>query len=427
MRAIPFTSRLRGWLLAASFLAAAPALAQPLPTARPEELGFSSERLARIGQWVEGEIAAKRIPGAVVMVARNGRVAYHQAFGQQDPAGPRPMGRDSIFRIYSMTKPIVSVAALMMVEEGRLLLEAPVSRYIPSYANLKVGVERTDAAGNKTLELVPMRRQITVQDLLRHTSGLTYGFFGDSLVKKAYLEAGVGAGDFNSAEFVEKLATLPLHYQPGSTWDYSYSTDVLGRVLEVASGQSLGSLLRSRLFDPLGMKDTSFYVPEPARQARIAEPFPEDRTIGAGAVMGNPRVVHRFESGGGGLVSTADDYARFLQMLAGGGTLDGRRYLGPKTVEYMTSDHLGTAIATTPLYLPGTGYGFGLGFAVRKTTGEAPYMASAGEYNWGGAGGTYMWVDPRNNMFVLFMMQSPKQRVPYRSILRNMVYASMER
>jgi CubicO group peptidase (beta-lactamase class C family) len=337
------------------------------------------------------------------------------------------MGRDSIFRIYSMTKPIVSVAALMMVEEGKLLLEAPVSRYIPSYANLKVGVERTDAAGNKTLELVPMRRQMTVQDLLRHTSGLTYGFFGDSLVKKAYLDAAVGAGDFTTAEFAEKLATLPLHYQPGSTWDYSYSTDVLGRVLEVASGQSLGSLLRTRLFDPLGMKDTSFYVPEPARQARVAEPFPEDRTIGAGAVMGNPRVVQKFESGGGGLVSTADDYARFLQMLANGGALDGRRYLGPKTVEYMTSDHLGSAIATTPLYLPGAGYGFGLGFAVRKTTGESPYMAPAGEYNWGGAGGTYMWVDPRNNMFVLFMMQSPKQRVPYRSILRNMVYASMER
>lgn len=418
---------LRAWLLAAGLLAsAASLLAQPLPAGRPEELGFSGERLGRIGQWMEGEVAAKRIPGAVVMVVRNGKVAYTRSVGQQDPARPQPMARDSIFRIYSMTKPMVSVAAMMMVEEGKLLLEAPVSRYIPSFANARVGVERTDATGAKSLELVPVRRQMTVQDLLRHTSGLTYGFFGDSLVKKAYVDAGI-TGDFTSAEFVEKLAALPLHYQPGSTWDYSYSTDVLGRVLEVASGQSLGSLLRARLFDPLGMKDTSFYVPEPARQARLAEPFPDDRTIGAGAVIGDPRVVAKFESGGGGLVSTADDYARFLQMLANGGTLEGRRYLSPKTIEYMTSDHLGSAVATTPLYLPGPGYGFGLGFAVRRTTGESAAMAPAGEYNWGGAGGTYMWVDPRNNMFVVFMMQSPKQRVPYRSVLRNMVYGAMEK
>lgn len=418
---------LRTWILAAGLLAsAAAALAQPLPAARPEELGFSGERLGRIGQWMEGEVAARRIPGAVVLVVRNGKVAYARSVGQQDPGKPQPMTRESIFRIYSMTKPMVSVAAMMMVEEGKLLLEAPVSRYIPSFANTRVGVERTDASGAKSLELVPVRRQMTVQDLLRHTSGLTYGFFGDSLVKKAYVDAGI-TGDFTSAEFVEKLAALPLHYQPGTTWDYSYSTDVLGRVLEVASGQSLGSLLRARLFDPLGMKDTSFYVPEPARQARLAEPFPDDRTIGAGAAIGDPRVVGRFESGGGGLVSTADDYARFLQMLANGGTLDGRRYLSPKTIEYMTSDHLGSAIATTPLYLPGPGYGFGLGFGVRKTTGESAAMAPAGEYNWGGAGGTYMWVDPRNNMFVVFMMQSPKQRVPYRSVLRNMVYGAMER
>ena len=416
-------------LVAAGFLAAAPALyAQALPTARPDQLGFSAERLDRIGQWVEAEIAARRIPGAVVLIARNGRVAYYRAFGQQDPAAPNPMARDSIFRIYSMTKPLVSVAALQMVEEGKLLLEAPVARYIPAFANARVGVEKVDASGAKSLDLVAARRPMTVQDLLRHTSGLTYGFFGDSLVKKAYLDAGVGGGgDFTSAEFVDQLAKLPLHYQPGSTWDYSYSTDVLGRVLEVASGQSLGTVLRTRLFEPLGMKDTSFYVPERARQARIAEPLADDRAIGAGVNVSDPRVVQKFESGGGGLVSTADDYARFLQMMMNGGTLDGRRYLGPKTIEYMTSDHLGTAVATTPLYLPGPGYGFGLGFAVRKVNGESPYMAPAGEYNWGGAGGTYFWSDPKNNMFVVFMMQSPKQRVPYRSILRNMVYAAMER
>ncbi|HZY20160.1 MAG TPA: serine hydrolase domain-containing protein [Ramlibacter sp.] len=420
----------RGWLAGATlaFAAHAGASAQALPTASPEELGLSSERLGRVGAWLQAEVDAKRIPGAVIMVVRNGRVGYYQAVGRQDPARPDPMSRDSIFRIYSMTKPLVSVATLMLAEEGKLVLEAPVSRYIPSFANTRVGVEKTDpATGAKSLELVPQRRPITVQDLLRHTSGLTYGFFGESLVKKAYLDAGVGAGDFTTAEFAEKLATLPLHYQPGSTWDYSYSTDVLGRVLEVVTGQSLYSVLRGKLLDPLGMKDTSFYVTEPARQARIAEPLPEDRVIGAGATVGNPRIPTKFESGGGGLVSTATDYARFLQMMLNGGSLDGRRYLSPTTVRYMTSDHLGTSVATTPLYLPGAGYGFGLGFAVRKVDGEAPYNSPAGEYNWGGAGGTYFWADPRHNMFVVFMMQSPKQRVPYRSVLRNMVYAAVEK
>lgn len=419
---------LRGVLAAGLLAAGCAAVAQTPPAARPESLGFSTERLDRIGSWVQAEVAAKRVPGAVVMVARDGKLAYYQAFGQQDPARPEAMSRDSIFRIYSMTKPMVSVAAMMLAEEGKLLLEAPVARYIPSFANVKVGVEKVDAAGVKTLELVAPRRAMTVQDLLRHTSGLTYGFFGDSLVKKAYVDAGVGvSGDFDNAQFADKLAALPLHYQPGSTWDYSYSTDVLGRVLEVVSGQPLGALLKARLFDPLGMKDTSFYVTDAPRQARIAEPFADDRSLGVNAPVFDPRIPQKFESGGGGLMSTAHDYSRFLQMLAAGGALGGRRYISPKTLEYMTSDHLGTAVATTPLYLPGPGYGFGLGFAVRKTNGEAAYISPAGDYYWGGAGGTYFWVDPRNNMWVLFMMQSPKMRVPYRSVLRNMVYAAMEK
>lgn len=418
----------KNWLAGAALLLAAHGLAaQNLPMAKPEDVGLSSERLARIGAWAKAEVDAKRVPGAVIMVARNGKLAYYEAVGQQDPARPDPMSRDSIFRIYSMTKPLVSVATMMMVEEGRIQLEAPVSRYIPSFANVKVGVEKTDASGARSLELVPARRPITVQDLLRHSSGLTYGFFGDSLVKKAYLDAGVGSTDLNTAEFADKLASLPLHYQPGSTWDYSYSTDVLGRVLEVASGQSLYSVLRARLLDPLGMKDTSFYVTDAARQARLAEPLADDRVIGAGAVMGNPRVAMKFESGGGGLVSTAHDYARFLQMLLNGGTLDGKRYLSPKTIEYMTADHMGTAVVPGPLYLPGPGYGFGLGFAVRKANGEAAYTSPAGEYYWGGAGGTYFWVDPKTNLFVVFMMQSPKQRTLYRSVLRNMVYAAVEK
>lgn len=399
----------------------------PLPSVAPAAAGFDAERLQRVGGWLRAEVAAGRIPGAVVMVGRGGKLAYVDVVGQQDRAAGKPMARDSIFRIYSMTKPLVSVAAMMLVEEGKLLLEAPVARYIPSFANARVGVEKTDASGNRTLELAAQQRPMTVQDLLRHTSGLTYGFFGDSLVKKAYVAAGVGiSGDFTTAEFVEKLAALPLHFQPGSTWDYSYSTDVLGRVLEVVTGESLHSLLKRRLLDPLGMRDTSFYVPEPARQARIAEPLADDSTIGVGAPVGDPRKVEKFESGGGGLVSTADDYARFAQMLANGGTLDGRRYLGAQTLAFMTADHLG-GIARTPLYLPGPGYTFGLGFAVRTEAGQAPYTSPAGEFNWGGAGGTYFWVDPKNDLFVVFMMQSPRQRVPYRSILRNMVYAAIEK
>ncbi len=420
----------RRWIAAAGFLAASAAtVAAELPRAKPEEVGLSSERLARVGQWLQAEVDAGRIPGAVVVVGRNGKVAWQQSVGKLDPARPDPMAADSIFRIYSMTKPLVSVATMMLAEEGKLILEAPVARYIPSFANVKVGVEKVDpATGAKTLELVAPRRPMTVQDLLRHTSGLTYGFFGDSLVKKAYLDAGIGvAGDFTNAEFADKLATLPLHYQPGSTWDYSYSTDVLGRVLEVVTGQPLLAVLRTKLLDPLGMRDTSFYVPEPARQARLAEPLADDRVIGAGATIGNPRIPMKFESGGGGLVSTARDYSRFLQMLLNGGALDGRRYISPATLRFMTSDQLGTAIAPGPLYLPGAGYGFGLGFAVRRTDGEAAATSAAGEYNWGGAGGTAFWVDPRNGMYVVFMMQSPKQRVAYRSVLRNMVYAAVER
>ena len=418
---------LAGLGLTAGSAGRARAQAGGLATARPDEVGLSPQRLGRIGDWLRGEVAAQRIPGAVALVARGGRLAYLEVVGQRGPGADAPkMTADDIFRIYSMTKPIVSVAALMLMEEGRLLLEAPVARYIPAFANVKVGVEKADAAGNRTLELVNPRRAMTVQDLLRHTAGLTYGFFGEGLVKKAYQEAAITAGgNITNAQFAERIAQMPLAYQPGSTWDYSNATDVLGRVIEVVSGQTLYQHLKARLLDPLGMADTSFYVPEPERQARIAEPRDDDRVIGVGALVNNPRQVMAMESGGGGLVSTANDYARFLMMLRNGGQLDGRRYLGPRTVEFMTADHLGPAVARTPLYLPGPGYGFGLGVAVRTATGEAPYPSPVGEYYWGGAGGTYMWVDPASDLFVVFMMQSPRQRTVYRSVLRNLVYAAV--
>ena len=399
---------------------------QGLQTATPEQVGLSSQRLSSISDWLRSEAGQKKIPGAVLMVVRGGKLAYVDAIGQRDPAGPAPMKVDDIFRIYSMTKPIVSVAALMLVEEGKLVLEAPVSRYIASFGAVRVGVEKTDAQGQKSLELVAPVRPMTVQDLMRHTSGLTYGFFGEGAVKKAYQEANITAGgDITNAEFVERLAKMPLAYQPGSTWDYSNSTDVLGRVIEVVSGQTLSGFLKTRLLDPLGMKDTSFYVAEPERQARIAEPFANDRSIGVNAPVFDPRRVLAMESGGGGLMSTATDYARFLMMLRNGGQLDGRRYLSPATLAYMSSNQLSAAVTRTALYLPGTGYGFGLGFAVRTSAGEAANASSIGEITWGGAGGTYWWLDPGYDLFVVFMMQSPAQRVPYRAILRNMVYGAI--
>ena len=414
-------------LLGATFVAAPLAWAKDLPSAKPEQVGMSSERLARVGGWLKSEVEKKKIPGAVVLVARHGKVAYYEAVGVQDPATGAPMSKDSIFRIYSMTKPIATVAAMMLAEEGRLMLETPVAAYIPAFKDMKVAVEKPDPAGGApTVETVPARRPITVQDLMRHTSGLTYGFFGASAAKRAYLEAGISAeGDITNAEFADRIAAMPLGFQPGSTWDYSYSTEVLGRVVEVVENKRLGQVLRERIFEPLGMKDTAFYVTDPAKQKRLAEPFPDDRTVGTGIVFNDPRIEKKAEPAGQGLTGTAMDYARFLQALLNGGQLDGKRILGPATIAYMASDHLGSGIAKGSLYLPGAGYGFGLGFAVRTAAGESAYTSSVGEYYWGGAGGTYFWVDPKQDMLVVFMMQSPKQRVPYRSILRNMVYASI--
>jgi CubicO group peptidase (beta-lactamase class C family) len=403
------------------------AFAQSLPAAKPEQVGLSSERLQRLMDVIKADVDKRVIPGAVVLVARHGKVALFETVGVRDPATKVPMTKDTIFRIYSMSKPITSVAAMVLWEDGKFNLAEPVSKYIPQMGGLKVGVEKKDESGKPTLELVAATRDMTIQDLFRHTSGLTYGFFGPGLVKKMYVEAKVWNDYPSNAELVDRLAKLPLAYQPGTTWDYSHSTDVLGRLVEVISRQSLYQFEKERLLDPMGMHDTSFYVTDKAKQTRIAEPFPDDRSIGVDAEFNDPRVAQAAESGGGGMVGTAMDYARLCQMLLNGGTLDGKRILGPKTVAYMTSDHLGTAVAPGPLYLPGTGFGFGLGFAVRKDAGVSPFAGSVGEYNWGGAGGTYFWVDPKEDMFVVFMMQSPKQRVPYRFLLKDMIYAAITR
>ena len=401
------------------------AVADPLPTTPPESVGLSSKRLQAISDTLKADIAKGTIPGAILLISRHGKIAYFEAMGSLDPEKKTPMTKDGIFRIYSMTKPIVTTAAMMLFEDGKLALADPVAKYIPAFKDVKVGEEKPGPDGKATLELVAPKRAMTVQDLMRHSSGLTYGFFGEGAVKKAYLEADLNAGDPTTAEFVDRLAKLPLVYQPGTTWDYSQSTDVLGRVIEVITGKSLLGALKEMLLDPLGMSDTSFYVTDPAKQPRIAEPLANDRTIGAGAQVNDPRVVRKYESGGGGMVGTATDYARFLQMLANGGTLDGKRYLGPKTIAYMTSDHMGDDVRRGPYDLLGPGYKFGLGFAVRTHAGLAPYAGSAGDFHWGGAAGTAFWVDPKEKMFVVYMMQSPSKRGQYRTLLRNMIYSAI--
>ena len=422
--------RLRNLVIVAALLAAVPsAFAEGPVTVKPVEAGFNEAGLARLDAYIKNEIATNKIPGAIMMIQRQGKTAYFSSAGVRDPGTKEPMTPDTIFRIYSMSKPITTVAAMMLVEEGKLQLDEPLSKYIPAFANVKVGVEKKGEDGAMGLELVPAKRPITIQDLMRHTSGLTYGFFGEGLVKKAYVDAKLNADDPDNAEFAERIAKLPLAYQPGTTWDYSQSTDILGRVIEVVSGKSLYQFEKERLLDPLGMKDTTFYVTDPAKKSLVAEPFPNDRTIGNNSVMGDPRVAQKWESGGGGMVSTINDYSRFAQMILNGGTLDGRRYLSPKTIAYMGSNHIGLASGVTPgpLYLPGPGFGFGLGFAVRTEAGVSPIEGSVGEMSWSGAGGTTFWIDPKEDMFVIFMAQTVSQRARIRIALKNVVYGAFEK
>jgi CubicO group peptidase (beta-lactamase class C family) len=387
-----------------------------LPFAVPEEVGLSSQRLARLGDVLRGEIDSGRVPGTVALVARRGKVAHFEALGARDSVSGAGMHKDSLFRIYSMTKPIVSVAAMMLWEEGRFLLGDPLAKYLPDFAHPTVAVERGDR-----VELVPAERDITLQDLLRHTSGLTYEFRGTAPVQKMYMEAKVFRRNQTNAEQAATLASLPLMHQPATRWEYSRSTDVLGRVIEVLTGESLGTVLAERILKPLGMADTDFFVP-PVKHQRLAEAFPRDPDTGADVQLLEVRQRPSFESGGGGLVSTAMDYARFLQMLLAGGTLDGVRLLSRKTVEYMTADHLGGMPGAPDLLIPG--YGFGLGFAVRLQPGIAQVPGSTGQYYWGGLAGTTFWVDPAEQLFAMLLIQGPGQREYFRVLFRDLVYAA---
>ena len=386
---------------------------QPLSHAHPADVGLCPERTQRLMDALRREVANGRLPGAVAMVARRGKIALFEAVGQQDPGTGTPMKVDSIFRIYSMTKPVVSVAVMMLVERGLLLLSDPVSQWLPEYANPQV-------ATANGLEAV--KQAATVQDLLRHTAGLTYEFLGTSSVQQQYGQVNIDSRARSNAEFSQTLAALPLQFQPGSVWAYSRATDVLGRLVEVVSGQKLGAFLQAEIFGPLGMVDTGFAVP-PEHHHRIAEPFAHDPDGGVPMKVLEPRHVPAMESGGGGLMSTAMDYTRFLQCLRNGGVLDGVRLLGPHTLAFMTADHLGDIPADGALLPPG--HGFGLGFAVRKQLGLSPLPGSVGLYYWGGIAGTTFFVDPALDLFATLMIQAPNQRAYYRLLFRDLIYAAL--
>src|SRR5215211_1282451 len=347
--------------LALLFVGSSPheARAEPKATDAPT---FSRAALDRIGDYVRSEVTTGKIPGAVLLIQQHGKPVYLESFGVRDPATGQPMTPDTIFQIYSMSKAVTSVAAMMLVDDGKLALDDPVSKYIRSFADAKVGVDISDEAGKYPLKLEPLKRPITIRDLLRHTSGITYGFFGETAVQKLYANPQLYAGDFDNAEFADRIATLPLADQPAVRWNYSHSIDVLGRVVEVASGQTLFQFEKQKLFDPLVMSETAYYVADKAKWPRIARPFPHHRFAHPLVGIKDPTLPRRWKSGGAGLVTTIEDYAKFLQMLLNGGTLEGRRYLKPGTVALMASDHIGpaTGIVHDPFYFPGPTSGFGL-------------------------------------------------------------------
>jgi CubicO group peptidase (beta-lactamase class C family) len=413
----PFAKRFTAVVAAVSFAAFVSAAAAEFGP--PPHAELSREKLLAIDDFLDGEIASGRIPGAIVLIQHHGQPVYLKCFGKRDVAKGTPMTADTIFPIHSVTKTVTSVAAMMLVDQGKIALDDPVSKYIPSFAGMKVGVERKDDTGRPVLNLVPLRRPINIEDLLLHTSGITYGFYGEGLVKVAYNS--IYLGDFDNAEFVERLAKVPLAEQPRTLWDYGHSADVLGRVIEVVSGQSLYQFEKTHLLDPLGMTTTKFFLTDPAERARYAQPLAKDRHVER-----NSLDVTRWESGGGGMVSTVSDFVRYAQMLLNGGTLDGKTYLSSATFAAMTSDHIGpgSGVARNYFYYPGDGFGFGYGFGIRTDPGNAvpPPPGSLGEIKWDGATGVYFVVDRAQDMFFVVMQNSPSGRMHVQVTLKKIIY-----
>jgi len=409
-----------------------PAGAQGIPKVQsPEEVGFLSTRLKRLSDRLNEGVKNNELPGAVVLIARNGKIVMFESYGFRDKEAKVAMTNDTIFRIASMTKPIVTLAAMMLMEEGKLTLADRVSMYIPAFADTKVAVQKKKEDGTVETVLEPQYRPMTVHDLMRHTSGLTYGAVGANPVKQSYLDMKVADRSQTNAEMADKLGKLALLYQPGTTWEYSMSTDVLGRVVEVASGMPLDKFIEERITKPLKMGDTAFEA-SADKKVRGAKPMKEGPKNEVPAI---PDITEKFNwrSGGGGMVSTAADYARFLQMFANGGQLDGVRLVSRKTIDLMTADALppdikmGADMFRFEALEPSArmGQGFGLGFAVRNVQGVNPLPGSPNDYYWGGAYGTYFWHDPRERLYVVFMMQSPQARLRYRYLMRDLVYQAM--
>ena len=395
----------------------------------PPGAHFNPDKLARVGDYLRDQVATGKIPGAILLIQQHGKPVYHEFFGVQDVVSKKPMTDQTIFRLFSMTKAITAFPAMMLLDEGKFSLDDPIAKYIPSFANVKVGVEKISEDGTKTLERVAPRRPPTVLDLMRHTSGITYGFYGDSLVRKAYAAANIYAGDFDLAEFAERIAKLPLQDQPGTLWEYGHSTDVLARIMEIVSGKSLLQLEREKLLDPLGMKDTAFFVTDPEKQKLLAQPVPIDADFRVGR-ENDPTKVKKWQSASGGMVSTMADFARFAQMLLDGGKFGGKTYLSPKAFALLTTDQVGpgAGIGRDVFYFPGDGFGFGLGLAVRTNPGllNPPPPGSLGELKWDGASGCYFVIDRKQDMFFVLLEQTPSERQKIQPAVKKLIYEAME-
>ena len=384
----------------------------------------SAARLERITEFFNNEVATGKLPGAVVLIQQHGKPVYLKGFGVQDVATNAPMTADTIFALHSMTKPITSVAAMMLIDAGKLRLSDPASKYIPGFAHVKVGIATDTPDGKRFLKLVPPDRPVTMMDLLRHTSGITYDYIGGQLIDKAYQESGLFDGRFNNQVFANRIARLPLARQPGTLWRYGHSTDVVGRIIEIISGQTLYQFEKQHIFDPLGMISTKFVLESAEERARMAKPLPSDSILLQGEA---DRLAHpEWESGGGGLLSSLNDYARFAQMILGGGQFEGKRYLSPAAFKSMTTDHIGpdSGVARDYYYFPGDGFGYGYGLAVRIDPGNAkpPPPGSMGELKWDGGSGVYFGVDPSLDMIYILLEQTQNERGRITPAFKKLVY-----
>jgi CubicO group peptidase (beta-lactamase class C family) len=416
------------WATLPAAIAVLAAVTAPLPAGAfgpPPNAALSADKLSRIDDFLNDQVAQGKIPGAVVLIQRHGKPVYFKWFGKRDVDAGIDMTPDTIFPLHSLTKTVTSFAAMMLVDRGKIRLDDPVAKYIPSFAGMKVGVERKDESGKAVLDLVPLRRPVTIEDLLLHTSGITYGFYGPRGPVKAAYE-GIYLGDFDNAEFAERIARMPLAEQPRTLWNYGHSIDVLGRVIEVVSGRSLYQFEKAELFDPLGMTTTKFFLTERDERARYATPLRKDRHNER-----NSLDITRWESGGGGLVTTVADLARFAQMLLKGGALDGRTYLSPNTFAAMTTDHIGpgSGVERNYFYFPGDGFGFGYGVGVRTDPGNAvpPPPGSLGEIKWDGATGAYLVVDRAQDMFFVVLQNAPSARQHVQVNIKKLVYDAFEK